>query len=75
MYMYPSSLHKNSSNTMEKIRSNSWENLTQYYLLTCGILVNIIVWEIGRGKQAALRVESCGLNVYRMILFNQWKLL
>ena len=56
MYMYPSSQHKNSSNTMEKIRSNttnSWENLTQYYLLTCRIIVNLIVWEIGRGKEAA----------------------
>ena len=53
MYMYPSSPHKNNSNTMEKIRSNSWENLTQYYLLTCRIVVNIIVWKIGRRKQAA----------------------
>ena len=46
MYMYPSSQHKNSSNTMEKIRSNttnSWENVTQYYLLTCRIIVNLIV--------------------------------
>ena len=51
MYMYSSSPHKNSSNTMEKIRSNSWENLT-WYLLTC-IVENVIVWEIGRGKQAA----------------------
>ena len=38
--MYPSSPHKNSSNTMEKIRSNSWENLTQYYLLNCRIVVH-----------------------------------
>ena len=43
MYMYPLSPHKNSSNTMEKIRLNSWENLTQYYLLTCCIVVNVIV--------------------------------
>ena len=42
MYMCPSSLHKNSSNTMEKIRSNSWENLTQYHLFTCRIVVNVI---------------------------------
>ena len=41
---------------MEKIKSNttnSWENLTQYYLLTCRIVVNLIVWEKGRGKEAA----------------------
>ena len=43
---------KNSSNTMEKIRSNNWENITQYYLLSCRIVVNVIVWEIGWGKQA-----------------------
>ena len=53
IHMCPSSSHKNSSNTMEKIRSNCWENLTQYYLLTCRIVVNVIVWEIGREKQAA----------------------
>ena len=38
----------------------------------------IIIWEIGHWKLLAnhtLRVESCGLNVYRVILFNQWKLL
>ena len=51
MYIYPSSPHKNSSNTTDKIRSNSWENLTKYYLLTCRIAVNVIVWEIGHGKQ------------------------
>ena len=36
-----------------KIRSNSWENLTHYYLLTCCIVVNVKVWEKGREKQAA----------------------
>ena len=60
MYMYPSSPHKNSSNTMEKIRLNSWENLTQYYLLTCHIVVNVIVWEIGCGKQAAGQSRAPG---------------
>ena len=60
MYMYPLSSHKNSSNTMEKIRSNSWENLTQYYLLTCLIVVNVIVWEIGRRKQAAGPITRSG---------------
>ena len=60
MYMYPSSPHKNSSNTMEKIRLNSLENLTQYYLLTCSIVVNVIVWEIGRGKQAAGQSRAPG---------------
>ena len=60
MYMYPSSSHKNNSNSMEKIRSNSWENLTQYFLLTCRIVVNVIVWEIGRGKQAAGQSRSPG---------------
>ena len=58
--MYPSSPHKNSSNTMKKIRSNSWENLTQYHLLTCRIVVNLIVWEIGRGKQAAGQICAPG---------------
>ena len=55
------------------------ENLTPYYLLMCRIVVNFIVWEISRGKLAAgnhaLRIESCRRNVYRVILFNQWKLL
>ena len=60
MYMYPSSPHKNSSNTIEKIRSNSWENLTQYYLLNFRIVVNIIVWEIGRRKQAAGQSRAPG---------------
>ena len=57
MHMYLSSPHKYSSDTIEKIRSNSLENLTQYYLLTCRIVVNVIVWKIGRGKQAA--GQSC----------------
>ena len=60
MYLYQSSQYKNSSNTMEKIRSNSWENLTQYYLLTCRIVVNVKVWEIGRGKQAAGQSRAPG---------------
>ena len=59
VYMYPSSSHKSSSNTME-IRSNSWENLTHYYLLTCCIVVNVKVWEIGRGKQAAGQSRAPG---------------
>ena len=45
---------------MEKIRSKSWENLTQYYLLTCRIVVNVIVWEIGRRKQAAGQSRALG---------------
>ena len=43
-----------------KIRLNSWENLTHYYLLTCCIVVNVIVWEIGRGKQAAGQSRAPG---------------
>ena len=45
---------------MEKIRSNNWENLTQYYLLSCRIVVNVIVWEIGWGKQAAGQSRAQG---------------
>ena len=56
MYMYPSSPYKNSSYTMEKIRSNSWENLTQ----SCHIVVNLKVWEKGRGKQAAGKSRAPG---------------
>ena len=52
MYMYPSSPHE-TAQIPWKIRLNSRENLTHYYLLTCRIVVNVIVWEIGRGKQAA----------------------
>ena len=51
---------QNSSNTMEKIRLNSWENLTQYFLLTCCIVVNVIVWEIGRWKRAAGQSHATG---------------
>ena len=58
--MFPLSPHKNSTNTMEKIRLKSWENLTQYYLLTCCIVVNVIVWEIGRWKQAAGQSHATG---------------
>ena len=69
MCMYPSIPYLNGSNTIE-----SWKNFTYYYLLTIRIVVNVIVWEKGRGKQAAgqhsLRVESCGRNVYSVILFN-----
>ena len=43
-----------------KIRSNSWENFTHYYLFTCCIIVNVIVWEIGRGKQAAGQSRAPG---------------
>ena len=43
-----------------KIRSNSWENFTHYYLFTCCIVVNVIVWEIGRGKQAAGQSRAPG---------------
>ena len=45
-----------------KIRSNSWENLTHYYLLTCCIVVNVIVWDsvIGREKQAAGQSRAPG---------------
>ena len=43
-----------------KIRSNSLENLTHYYLLTCRVVVHIIVWEIGRGKQAAGQSPAVG---------------
>ena len=43
-----------------KIKSNSWENLTHYYLLTCCIVVNVKVWEIGREKQAAGQSRTPG---------------
>ena len=43
-----------------KIRSNSWENFTHYYLFTCCIIVNVIVWEIGQGKQAAGQSRAPG---------------
>ena len=49
-YMYPSSSHK----------TNSWENLTHNYLLTCCIAVNVVVWEIGREKQAAGQSRAPG---------------
>ena len=42
------------------VRSNSWENFTHYYLFTCCIIVNVIVWEIGRGKQAAGQSRAPG---------------
>ena len=34
--------------------------LTDYYLLTCCIVVNVIVREIGRGKQAAGQSRALG---------------
>ena len=39
---------------------NNWENLTQYYLLSCPIVVNVIVWEIGRGKHASGQSSAQG---------------
>ena len=53
---------------MEKIRSNSWENLTQYYLLTCHIVVNLVVWEIGRGKLAAGQSRVLGRVMWTKFL-------
>ena len=55
MYMYPSSSHKTA-----QIPWKSWENLAHYYLLTCCIVVNVIVCEIGRGKQAAGQSRAPG---------------
>ena len=43
-----------------KIKSNSRENLTHYYLLTCRVVVNIIVWEIGRGETSCLPITRSG---------------
>ena len=50
-----------------KIRSNSWENLTHYYLLTCCIVVNVKVWEIGREKQAAGQSRAPG-----RVMWTKW---
>ena len=44
----------------QSVNSNSWENLTHYYLLTCCIVVNVVVWEIGREKQAAGQSRALG---------------
>ena len=54
-------LHDKQTSRIQSL--NSWENLTHYYLLTCRIVVNMMLWEIGRGNQAvgqyyALRVEN-----------------
>ena len=48
------------THALRKIRSNSWENLAHYHLLTCCIVVNVIVWEIGRGKQAVGQSRAPG---------------
>ena len=53
-------VHTKTAQIPWKIRSNSWENLIHYYLLTCCIVVNVIVWEIGRGKQAAGQSHAPG---------------
>ena len=53
-----------------KIRSNSWENITtsNYYLLTCCIVVNVVVWEIGREKQAAGQSRAPGRVIWTKCL-------
>ena len=56
-------IHRVSTKTAQipwKIRSNTLENLTHYYLLTCCIVVNVAVWEIGREKQAAGQSRAPG---------------
>ena len=42
MYMYHR-VRTKAAQIPWKIRSNSWENLAHYYLLTCCIVVNVIV--------------------------------
>ena len=59
MYMFPSSSQK-TAQIPWKLRSNRWENFTHYYLLTCCIVVNVKVWEIGRGKLAAGQSHALG---------------
>ena len=62
-FTYPWRFTRVPSVTIEKIRSNSSENLTQYCLLTCRIVVTVvivIVWDIGRGKQADGQSRAAG---------------
>ena len=62
-------VHTKAAQIPWKIRSNSWENLTHYYLLTCCIVVNVKVWEIGRGKQAAGQSRAPGQVMWTKCFF------
>ena len=60
--MYISIKSKQKTSPMpQKIRSiaNGWENLIHYYLMSCNVLLNVIVKEIGPLKLSDSQLGTC----------------